>query len=292
MRIEFLGTGGATTTPRPSCQCRICVEARERGGPFARTGPSVFVHGPDILIDTPEESNLQLNRANIGRIAGCFYSHWHPDHTMGRRVWETRNVDLRGHPPENQRTNIFLPEQVARDFPERLGLQEHFDFMTRQGTVQLIELQDGISVELSGVDITPFRLAEDYVYAFLLADEHVRVLLAPDELHGWSPDMASVDLSDLDLAVLPMGVTEFDVFTGERLIHPEHRVLDLEMTFIETLDVVRKLGARRTILTHIEEMEQLSHEDLERLERTPEIAGLNISFAWDTMIVDPIVPFG
>jgi phosphoribosyl 1,2-cyclic phosphate phosphodiesterase len=286
MKIEFLGTGGATTTPRPSCQCRICVEARQRGVPYSRTGPSLFVHGPDVLFDTPEESNLQLNRANIDRIAGCFYSHWHPDHTMGRRVWETRNVDLRGHPPENQRTNIFLPEQVARDFPERLGLQEHFDFMTRQGTVQVLELQDGVSVELAGVDITPFRLAEDYVYAFLLADGHSRVLIAPDELYGWSPEMAPVDLANLDLAVLPMGVTEFDVFTGERLIHPGHRVLELEMTFAETLDVVRALGARQTVLTHIEEMEQLSHDDLQRLAETPALRELNLSFAWDTMILE------
>ncbi len=286
MRIEFLGTGGATTTPRPSCQCRVCVEARERGVPYSRTGPSLFVHGPDVLIDTPEESNLQLNRAGIERIAGCFYSHWHPDHTMGRRVWETRNIDLRGYPAENDRTNIFLPAQVAQDFPERLGLQEHFEFMTRQGTVQVIELQDGISVELSGVDITPFRLAEDYVYAFVLADDQTKMLLAPDELHGWSPEMAPLDLTNLDLAVLPMGVTEFDVFTGERLIHPEHRVLELEMTFARTLDVVRALGARHTILTHIEEMEQLSYDDLKRLERSPELSSLNITFAWDTMIVD------
>jgi phosphoribosyl 1,2-cyclic phosphate phosphodiesterase len=239
-----------------------------------------------VLIDTPEESNLQLNRAGIDRIAGCFYSHWHPDHTMGRRIWETRNVDLRGHPPQNQRTNIYLPEQVALDFPERLGLQEHFDFMTKQGTVQVIELQDGISVELDGVEITPFRLAEDYVYAFLLVKDGLRVLIAPDELHGWAPEQAPLPLDDLELAVLPMGVTEFNVFSGVRLIHKDHRVLEMEMTFQETLDVVRALGARHTIITHIEEMEQLSFDDLRELERKLHREGLDITFAWDTMVVD------
>ena len=286
MRIEFLGSGGATTTPRPGCHCRICDEARERGVPYARSGPSIFVHGPDLLIDTPEEINLQLNRSGIDRIAGCIYSHWHPDHTMGRRVWETRNVDLRGWPPEPRRTNIYLPEQVASDFRERLGLQEHFDFMTKQGTVQVIELRDGVALELDGVEIMPFRLAEDYVYAFLLVEDGIRVLVAPDELHGWSPDQAPVSLDDLDLAILPMGVTEFDAFTGERLIDSEHRVLDLEMTFNETLDVVRSLGARQTILAHIEEMEQLSFDDLRELERTLHRDGMNVTFAWDTMTVD------
>ena len=55
MRVEFLGTGGAVIVPRPLCSCGICVQARERGVPYARSGPSVFVHGPDVLIGTPEE---------------------------------------------------------------------------------------------------------------------------------------------------------------------------------------------------------------------------------------------
>src|SRR6185369_13565263 len=96
VRVEILGSGGATTSPRPGCACRVCVEAREKGVPYARTGPSVFVHGPNVVIDTPEEAKYQLDRAGITDIRACFYSHWHPDHTLGRRVWETRNGDFRG----------------------------------------------------------------------------------------------------------------------------------------------------------------------------------------------------
>jgi phosphoribosyl 1,2-cyclic phosphate phosphodiesterase len=86
MRIEFLGTGGAGTTPRPLCDCRVCVEARTKGVPYSRSGPSVFVHGPDLLIDTPEEIKSQLNRSQVTRVAAVTYSHWHPDHTAGRRA--------------------------------------------------------------------------------------------------------------------------------------------------------------------------------------------------------------
>ena len=88
MKVEILGSGGASATPRPGCACRVCVEARERGVPYSRMGPSLFVHGPNVLFDTPEESRLQLDRSTVTKIAACFYSHWHPDHTMGRRVWE------------------------------------------------------------------------------------------------------------------------------------------------------------------------------------------------------------
>jgi phosphoribosyl 1,2-cyclic phosphate phosphodiesterase len=251
--------------------------------PYSRTGPSIFVHGPDVLIDTPEESNIQLNRAGIDRIAGCFYSHWHPDHTMGRRVWETRNVDFHELPPSTRRTNIYLPEQVALDFRERLGLQEHFEFLQRKDAVQVIELRDGVTVELGGVEITPFRVAEDYVYAFLFVTADARVLIAPDELYGWHPP----DLGPLALAILPMGVCEFDVFTGARRVDAEHPVLQREATFEQTLEIVRRLKARRTILTHIEEPDGLGYDDLLRLEKQLQREGMNITFAWDTLVVEP-----
>ncbi len=49
------------------------------------------------------------------------------------------------------------------------------------------------------------------MYAFLLEEEGKRVLIAPDELVGWDPPQT---VRGLDLAVLPMGVPEFDPFTG------------------------------------------------------------------------------
>ena len=94
MRIEFLGTGGAVVTPRPACECRVCAEARGRGVPFSRNGPSIFVHGPDLLIDTPEDIIASLNRANIRHVGAATWSHWHPDHTAGLRVFEALNLRL------------------------------------------------------------------------------------------------------------------------------------------------------------------------------------------------------
>ena len=283
MRIEILGSGGATPAPRPGCTCRVCVEARERGAPYARTGPSVFVHGPDLLFDTPEESYLQVARAGIGDIAGCFYSHWHPDHTMGRRLWELRNADFRGWPPEAKRraeTPVYLPEQVARDFRTYLGLWEHFAFMADRGEVRIVELADGDSVEIGGWTVRPFRLAEDYVYAFLLERDGRRALLAPDETNGWSPPE---EVRGVDVAVLPMGICEHDPLTGERRLHPEHALLRLEATFDETLGIVRELGAGRTLLAHIEEMDGLTYDDLLEVERR--LDGL-VEFAYDGLVLD------
>jgi phosphoribosyl 1,2-cyclic phosphate phosphodiesterase len=284
VKVEILGSGGATVTPRPGCGCRVCVEARERGVPYSRTGPSVFVHGPDVLFDTPEESRLQLDRSRVTEIAACFYSHWHPDHTMGRRVWESvGGHDFRRWPPvpgSRRATDVYLPQQVAADFDVRLGAREHFEFLESRGFVRLCELRDGETVEFGGVTIRPFRLHEDYVYAFELSGGGKRLLLAMDELHDWVPP---AELRGVDLAVLPMGLSEHDPFTGERRIHESHPVLRFEATFEQTLGIVDALGARRVVLGHVEEVDGLGFDDLKRLEAA---IGRNVTFAWDTMLVD------
>jgi phosphoribosyl 1,2-cyclic phosphate phosphodiesterase len=279
VRVEILGSGGATTTPRPGCSCRICVEARELGPPYARTGPSLFVHGPDVLIDTPEESKQQLDRSTVTRVPACLYSHWHPDHTLGRRVFESLNAEFRAWPRQVRgTTRVYLPEQVATDFRERLGGWEHLEFMAGRGWIEVVELADGETLELDGASIMPFRVAEDYVYAFLLEADGRRLLVAPDELRGWSPPDWVLEV---DAAVLPMGVCEHHPFTGERRIPADHPVLRFEATFAETLEIVAALGARRVVLSHIEELDGLSHDELVELGRRH-----GVEFAWDGMLFE------
>jgi phosphoribosyl 1,2-cyclic phosphate phosphodiesterase len=285
VRIEFLGTGGATTTPRPLCTCRICAEARAKGVPYSRSGPGVFVHGPDLLIDTPEEIKDELNRSQVTRIAAVTYSHWHPDHTAGRRVLEEMNIDWRAWPrAPRSTTDVYLPERVAADFRQWMGLWDHFQYLQdAEGTIAVHELGDGEDFALGEALIHPFRLAEDYVYAFLVREQTTSALIAPDELHGWAPP---ADVQGVDVAVLPMGIVEFHPITGERLIHEGHRMLQLEATFEETLVIARQLKAKRVYLTHIEEMDQMSFDELGEVEARLQRDGLPISFAHDTLIVD------
>ncbi len=282
MRIEFLGTGGAISTPRPGCTCRVCSQAREQGPPYSRSGPSLFLHGPDVLFDTPEEIKDQLNRSRVREVKACFYSHWHPDHVMGRRVWEM-NKDWRGWPARDRQTDVYIPEQVARDFRARLGTWEHLEYLQAQRLVRLRELPDGEEVRLEGVTIRPFRLAEAYVYAFLVSGADRRLLIAPDELRGWNPPTS---VRDLDLAVIPMGVLEFDPLSGERRLHPDHPVLESEATFRQTLGIVRALNAKRVVMTHIEEPDGVSYDDLLELEERLRRDGLDLRFAYDTLLLD------
>src|SRR4030042_6531839 len=131
MRLEILGSGGSIVTPKPFCDCPPCAEARAKGAPYTRLGPSLFIHGPDILIDTPEEIGVELNRSQVLRISACFYSHWHPDHTAGRRIFEM-NLDLLSWPPDNKAIDVYITEKIDETFDQYLSIGASFDFYVKR----------------------------------------------------------------------------------------------------------------------------------------------------------------
>lgn len=245
----------------------------------------MFVHGPNVLIDTPAEIAEQLKRSTVTDIAACFYSHWHPDHTMGRGVFSPMNIGYPSWPYRPRRTTpIYLPRQVAADARIHLSIWDHLKQMEKdEHVVEIHELEDDATVEISGVSIRTLRLHEDFVYAFLLETEGKRLLVVADELLGWEPPDA---VRGVDLAVLPLGVSEFNPLTGRRQIPEGHPVLALEATFEGMLEVVGKLDAGRVVITHIEEPEQLSYDDLAALARKLSADGIDLTFAYDTLLVD------
>lgn len=279
MHIEFLGTAGPMSVPRPLCMCAVCQQARERGVPYSRTCPGLFLHGPNILFDTSEDINLQINRSKITEIRGIFYSHWHPDHVMGRRVLESLNANYCNHPAKNTQSDVYIPEQVAIDFNRFLGTADHLRFYKDKGWINLHLIRDGESVTFDTIEITPFRLAEDFAYGFLVQDKNSRIIIVADELTDWEPDS---HFYGLDLAVLPIGVFEHHPLTGERLVALDHPVLGNECIFTKTIEIVRKLNPMKTLLTHIN---GLSFDELKALEKKLQTGGLNIEIAYDTLVV-------
>jgi phosphoribosyl 1,2-cyclic phosphate phosphodiesterase len=144
-------------------------------------------------------------------------------------------------------------------------------------------VKDGTPIQLNGTRITPFRVAQDYVYAFLFESAGKRALIAMDELHGWIPPE---QVRGVDLAYLPAGIAEFHPFTGERQFAADHPVLKTEATLHQTLYMLKVLNARHTVLTHIEETEGLSYDDYLRLQQKLRNDGLNVTFAWDAMEIE------
>jgi len=50
--------------------------------------------------------------------------------------------------------------------------------------------------------------------------------------------------------------------------------------------MIKELNPKKTLLTHIEEVDGLSFDDLKKVESTLKSEGLNIEFAYDTLLVE------
>jgi phosphoribosyl 1,2-cyclic phosphate phosphodiesterase len=127
--------------------------------------------------------------------------------------------------------------------------------------------------------VTAVPLDAENAHAFLFETEGTRVLIALDETHRWSP---AGDLGPLDLAVLPIGVFEHHPYTGERLIPEEFCKPPVRKArYGMTLDLLRALAPRRAVLSHVEEMDRLSHDELVRLG-----AADGWEPAWDGLVLE------
>jgi phosphoribosyl 1,2-cyclic phosphate phosphodiesterase len=281
MKLEILGSGGATTTPKPFCTCETCLTARSGGPRDSRLGPSVFIHGPDLLIDTPEEIFVQLNRSGITQIAACLYSHWHPDHTSGRRVFEM-NKDWAGFPPKNKTIKVFITEKVEQTFVQFMGLKSHFDFLVAEGLVDLVVVGNAERFQVNDYTVEPIQLGQDYSFGFDISGGGRRALVIMDELKLWIPSQKVCD-TEFDLIYLPIGIIDVNPITGNRNIDPRHSILETEQTLAETLDYVNMLNGKKFVLGHIEEPDGVGFDMGQLIGRfCSETTGKSVTVAYDS----------
>ena len=137
--------------PKPLCQCHVCREARVKGRPYERTGPSAFIHDENILIDTPAEIAYQLNRSRIEQINHLIFTHLDPDHVEGFRVVEQITLDFRtweAYP--NKCIRLLLPEQLHHSLKDiRTVYGPVIDFYKEQGFVKCMPFRTGWKWEKS-----------------------------------------------------------------------------------------------------------------------------------------------
>ena len=97
VRVLFLGTGTSHGVPTIGCDCAVCHSTDPRDN---RTRSSIYVVTDDglaILVDTTPDLRTQALRENIRRVDTVLLTHTHADHLMG--LDETRRFNvLSGQP--------------------------------------------------------------------------------------------------------------------------------------------------------------------------------------------------
>lgn len=277
MKVKILGSGGCVSTPKPCCNCPICVQAREKGFPYARTGCSLFIEDARILIDTPEDINYALNNAKIDDVKYILYSHSDLDHTMGMRVIEQLRMDWLGLSVGRKNNNpieVAALPMVLEDIKKqgtRFGSAMGY-YMSR-GLVIANEKRclkaNDITVELIPVDST------EHVTIFVISENERKIIYAPCDV---KPFPHSELFYDADILIIGNTIVG-DILKDNFVLEKNNPLREELFVMEEIFEIKEKYGIRKVIITHLEEDWGKSFDDYREIEK-----GYNdLAFAYDGM---------
>jgi phosphoribosyl 1,2-cyclic phosphate phosphodiesterase len=278
MKLTILGSGGCMVIPKPLCRCHVCKEAREKGAPYVRTGPSAFIHDENILIDTPAEITYQLNRSRIENIDYLIFSHLDPDHVEGFRVVEQIALDFRTWRayPEKQ-IQLVLPQLLN----ERLrGIRSAYgpliDFYQSQGFVKCTHFPNKIAIGKINITAIPVDRGSQFSFIYLFEKKGQRIVYAPCDIKPF-PEHMDV-LQKANLLVIQPGIFEDGLRHGFIYLK-DHISRTTLYTFEQTIALARRIKAEQVLFIHLEEYWNKSHDDYKALEGKFN----NVRFAYDGM---------
>ena len=284
MKLVVLGSGGSQPTPKTGCDCRTCQAARlemrrDSRSRHIRTGPSLWLPEHGILIDTPEESNAQLNLHADGalNLSHVLWSHFHPDHTAGVRTvefiarWGSSGVPT------------YWPEDLETSLLE-LNL---FQFAVQRHHLEIHRVHDREPFKLGDLNVTMLRHAGPMpMYSFLLEAANSRFLYNPD--HVMTLDLLGLDpglLQDLDCAIVQVGLMPDG--SQSFILPPDHPARKVLLPLETICENAAKLGWKKLLFTHLYETIRLFPEEYDALgQKLSDRFGLEIGFCFDGITLE------
>jgi phosphoribosyl 1,2-cyclic phosphate phosphodiesterase len=280
MKLIITGSGGCVSLPRPTCQCRICSEAREKGWPYARCGCSLYIEDRNVLVDTPEDIAYALNHLNIKAVDYILYSHIDPDHTMGMRIIEQLRLDWLAHSQGWKCDNPILVGTLPR-------IMEGIEYQgTRYGSaLKYYESMNlAIAKPFRSMDIGPLHIdlipvdSSENVTIFVFTEGSSKVIYAPCDV---KPFPKSEIFQDADCLIIG------NTIVGNRLkngfLLEDDNPLRKELFVMEEIAGLKEeYNIERVVITHLEEDWGKSYEDYLELQKQYE----GIEFAYDGLRMD------
>lgn len=280
MKIKIIGSGGCVSTPKPCCNCPVCVQAREKGFPYARTGCCLFIEDAKILIDTPEDINYALNNAKIDDVKYILYSHSDPDHTMGMRVIEQLRMDWLGLSVGRKNNNpievVALP-MVLEDIKKQ---------GTKFGSVMGYYMYRGLAVTKAKrclkvdditIDLVPVDEKEQ-VTIFVITENERKIIYAPCDV---KPFPYLEIFYDADILIIGNTIVG-DVLKGGFILEKDNPLRDELFVMDEIFEIKEKYNIRKVIITHLEEDWGKSFDDYREIEKEFN----DLAFAYDGMEIN------
>jgi len=281
MKWTILGSGGCMVIPKPLCRCRVCREARKKGIPYSRTGPSALLHDINLLIDTPAEIISQLNHSSINHIDYVTFTHMDPDHVEGLRVLEQITLDFRTwHAYPDKQICLLLPEPLDLNL-RKISFQYGpvLDFYQKSDFVRLMTFQDKINIEDVDITAIPVDWGSQFSFVYVFEKSGRKVIYAPCDIKPFPEHRDEVQQADL--LIIQPGI--FEIGLKHRFRYPDDHISRTTLyTFEQTLALAERIQAKEVVFVHLEEYWNRSYDDYCELEKNYQ----NVRFAYDGMQVE------
>jgi len=220
----ILGSGTSTGVPVIGCDCPVCRSGVPENN---RTRCSLLLCCGDsrVLIDTATDLRQQALREDIRRIDAVLYTHTHADHVHG--IDDLRIFNLR--------TRAAIPVYGSAETMATLAGNFSYVFTNKQDgafrpLLQLTTIQGPF--QLNGIEIIPLPLQ-----------------------HG-AGEALGYRVGDLAYLTDCNGIPEatYEALHGVRTVIIDalrFQPHDTHFTIIEAIAAARRIGASRTVLTHL-----------------------------------------
>ncbi len=163
---------------------------------------------------------------------------------------------------------VYLPRRVLQDLKQHYPSISFFVETLKVATVHEIEHERSMHFGDMKITAIGYRGGDSNTFAYLLEETNKRVLYAPCDTMNFEQKIFNVDLL----------INECGVFSYEKIKH--------EIPFPALMERIKLLKPKRTILTHIEEIE-INAWGWNYLDKMKErYADVNFDFAYDGMEIE------
>ncbi len=224
VKLTMLGSGTSTGVPVVGCDCAVCRSTDPRNRRM-RPGLRLELAGGSLIIDTSPDFREQALRFGIERVDAVLYTHSHADHVFGLddlRIFnfrQRRSIPCFGSAETmNRMRQIFT---YVFDDGQEGGGKPRLDLVAVRGPFDLL-----------GESVVPIPVGHGDMEVF-----GFRV--------GRFACVTDVNFISEESFELLAGVELLVLSALRYRPHPTH------FSLAESIAVAQRIGARRTLLTHI-----------------------------------------
>lgn len=252
MKITFLGTGTSQGIPIIGSKHEVCLSSDMKD---KRLRSSLLMEWEDAtyVIDCGPDFRQQLLRAEVDRLDGILFTHYHADHTAGLD-------DVRPFSQLKGYIDFYCDNTVSANLQERFA----YIFAT-------VDRYAGApNVKLNIIDNQAFELKNKFIQPIEVMHGKLKIFGFKIDNFAYITDAKTIEQQEKNKL---MGLDILVVNTLRKEPHPTHFNLD------ETLSFIQEVKPKKAYLTHISN--RLGFHQVISKELPP-----NVYLAYDGLMID------